>query len=400
MSKRAKSNWQHWLMPTLSILLIAGSALWWVSNMRRVSKAEYYVSKIAAQNPLLGAERFLRQNGMQVSQEETLDVAMEKPLHAGTLLIAERGGVITPQQGRTLLRWVEAGGVLILPAGEPVAEDDEDDDKHGEEGDKTDVNAPDPISTLLKTGLTDSSTKGDYETITLPGLAYPLRIATVGRQLKSLESAPPLAWGDEKNTAIRAFVHGRGQIVLFNWNRFDNRQLAQADHAELLLHLVRLHAGDGVLAKSLLIVRNLSMPAWYAALWHYFACGIIALGVLLISLLWRALPRFGPLLPEAQTARRALMEHVDASGRWHWRDQAGRSLLLKAMRTAVLARIHRREPGLKRLNPAQQLARLATQYGMDQASLEHALHREATAHPADFTRQIQTLQTLRKHHER
>lgn len=391
--QNGKRSWRHWLMPSVSILCIVLAALWWFGNMRRVSKAEHYVSEIAVQNPMLAAERFLRAQGVQVRSEETLDLALESPLRSGALLIAERGGVITPTQGNKLLRWVAGGGVLILPAGEQITEEDDEEDK-------SDIGGSDPISVLVKTGLADTRGKAGTETVSLPTLAYPLRISGAGRPLQSRDDAPPLAWGDADSNAIRAFSHGRGQIVLFNWNRFNNDYLAHYDNAELLLNLSRLPGGTGSANHSLFIVRNLSMPTWYAALWRYFAYGIAALGLLLLFMLWRALPRFGPLLPEAQTTRRALMEHVDASARWHWREPAGRKLLLSALRSAVLARVHRREPGLQRLDRATQLTRLSTQYTIDRASLERALYGEAADHPVDFTRQIQTLQTLRKNHER
>ena len=106
------------------------------------------------------------------------------------------------------------------------------------------------------------------------------------------------------------------------------------------------------------------------------------------------------MLPEAGQERRALMEHVDASGRWLWKLPQGRTVLLLAARYATTQVLQRRVPGLQQMQPGEQVHILAQACQLAAASVASALHHPAATLPPDFTRQIQTLQQLRKHYER
>src|SRR3546814_3831009 len=63
----------------------------------------------------------------------------------------------------------------------------------------------------------------------------------------------------------------------------------------------------------------------------------------LAAWLWMRTQRFGPRLPSPEPARRALLEHVQASGEHLWR--YGRaSALYAAVREVFMARLRRRDP--------------------------------------------------------
>jgi hypothetical protein len=127
---------------------------------------------------------------------------------------------------------------------------------------------------------------------------------------------------------------------------------------------------------------------------------MLALAALLVAWLWGASRRFGPMLPAPVLARRALIEHIDASGRWLWKLEAGRERLLEAVRQRTLAVLQRRQPALMRLERDERHARLAEQCKLSITRVRSALEGGAASDPIEFARQISTLQQLRAHHER
>lgn len=193
--------------------------------------------------------------------------------------------------------------------------------------------------------------------------------------------------------AVRIYAQGKGRVVMLATNYFNNQALPLYDHAELLLHLTHLAPGGHVQ-----LVRMLATVPWYAALWNGFPLLIVSLAAALLLWLWRAVRRFGPMLPDPLPRRRALMEHVNASGRWLWQSPAGRIALLEATRSAALAAVGRRAPELLRLAPDEQCRQLADACRLAPGQLDAALHGAAPSLPADFTRHISTLHTLREHY--
>jgi uncharacterized protein HemY len=60
----------------------------------------------------------------------------------------------------------------------------------------------------------------------------------------------------------------------------------------------------------------------------------------------------------------------------------------------------RRIPQLHAANEQEKVELLAEQTGLLRSDIDAALHNIAALRPQEFTRQIQTLQRLRKHYER
>jgi hypothetical protein len=179
-------------------------------------------------------------------------------------------------------------------------------------------------------------------------------------------------------------------------NYFDNDGLRQFDHAELL---VLLAAQSGAAAPVLLVQDNENV-GWATYLWQHWRPVLLGLAAMLLLWGWSAARRFGPLLPGPAGARRALIEHIDASGRWLWRLPQGRALLLAAVRQRTETLLLRRLPELHALSGPERARRLARLARLPEAHVMDALHGAAATRAADFTRQISTLQQLRAHHER
>ena len=90
---------------------------------------------------------------------------------------------------------------------------------------------------------------------------------------------------------------------------FNNTQLRENDHGELLLALAALNHASGYVA----IVQNLDALPWYRLLWKHYRLALLSLAALLALLFWAAVRRFGPVLPAPANQRRSLMEHIDAA---------------------------------------------------------------------------------------
>jgi hypothetical protein len=74
--------------------------------------------------------------------------------------------------------------------------------------------------------------------------------------------------------------------------------------------------------------------------------------------------------------------------------------LLAAARASTNKVLQRRAPEVQRLPAAEQIIYLARCCNLAAANLAAALQQPAAKSPIDFTRQIQTLQQLRKYYER
>jgi hypothetical protein len=426
--------------PLLTVLLIAGIAWWWNTNMEKRWEAKTNTSDAAVKNPMLGATRLLARHLHPVTIEETLSGALLKPsLPAGTMILAENYGVITVPQVNQLLAWVARGNTLIASPTWGGAEDKETDEGQGAAGkapatkskgasvfrrgtDQIDqlgqhfgveqVTAtprPDqicrqPYRPTLPTKVKAADALPEVDCvagITLPDATYPLRLDASSFKLASHGPTTEMLFNDDDATAVRVFAHGKGRVVFIAENYFNNLYLPLYDHGEFLLDLANLNRD----AAQVLIVKRLDVPSWYQALWALAPLALIALGLALLLWAWRAVRRFGPMLPEPDLARRSLMEHVDASSRWLWKTEKGRGILLTAARAATEKILLRRIPELHKLAEQEKIEHLASNSQLSHSQFSHAdltaaLYNVPAPRPAEFTRQIQTLQRLRKQYER
>jgi hypothetical protein len=426
------------LLTVLAIMLVAGAGWYWIDNLQLRSRPYLHESDAARENPMLAATLLLRKHGHTVTVTGTLAGTPLATLPAGTLIIADPDGIISSGQAQQLLAWVRRGNTLITrpraryeadgatqdaaepanPSGEETGEAPESADSDAAPPDKaveTDKGPVeiDPLGAQLGVGTTDAQAqaqrcgpgaavpKADAASVrlscmTLWGSNYPVEVDTATTILVSLNNAATPAWSDPEAEAVRVYSEGEGHIVMVARNYFNNGSLQHYDHGELLLALVGINRGE----PRVFVVQRLDMTPWYLALWGNFKLAIISLGAGAILLFWKAVPRFGPLLPEPARERRSLIEHIDASGAWLWKVAGGRDILLAAVRGATLSAVQRRAPELRDLPPQQQVERLALLSRLPAAALQAALLEPPARLPREFTRQIRTLQELRNLYER
>ena len=412
----------------LGLLLVGGLVWMWFSWFEQRWVEQPMRSEAATNNPMLAATRLLENHKHRVAIQSTLGLALFAKMPHGTMILADNAGVLTAPQVDQLLAWVARGNTLIAAPTWSATGDGEAAACPNPAAPAPSAPAPArPAMADLRTnnalgerfGIAQAPVAGAGElcrqpwmkngrnppkytvidcvaAITLPGAAYPLRLDSASGKIGPHGEPRDVLFSDQDGLAVRAYAHGKGRMIFVAHNYFDNNFLAQYDHAELLLGLTDLDHDAG----PVLIVQKLDVPSWYRALWAMLPLTIGSAAVALLLLAWVAASRFGPVLPEPDTERRSLMEHVEAGGRWLWKTGHGRDILLTAARIATDRVLARRAPELRRLPPNRLIQDLALQCGLTQEHLDHALLAPPASLPAEFTRQIQTLQRLRKHYER
>lgn len=402
------------------VLLGAAALAWlWFDNMEPRWTAREKVSEAAIRDQMLAATLLLRQNGHPVRWAGSLAEMSLADMPDGTVLVGDGVGVVSPPKAAQLLAWVKRGNTLITqPRPTTVAEQATIGVRHAPRRERpAHLVEVDPVAALLgvrqvyvehkpmckrlaepvpgeNCRATNTPTPLAY--LAPPRAGHRLELEGGDSQLVALPGAAAPVLQDADGVAVRVYRLGQGQVVMLSQNFFANYALNRYDHGELLLALAKLQPAG----QAITVVKHVNAIPWYMELWWYARLMLVSLALALALLLWQALRRFGPRLPRPVQARRSLAEHIDASGAWLWKADGGRELLLDAARADTLALVRRRTPSVLRGAPAAINSALAATHGMSEATVDAALHQPASHLPQGFTRQIRTLQIMRKHYER
>src|SRR3546814_7677547 len=123
---------------------------------------------------------------------------------------------------------------------------------------------------------------------------------------------PLQSWGDlDAGRSYARLAHGAGTVdVVADTSFITNRSLENPGAAELARQLLQTGWKRGTVH----LVYAANMPSlWRLLLEHAWMAWLPAL-LALAAWLWMRTQRFGPRLPSPEPARRALLEHVQASG--------------------------------------------------------------------------------------
>jgi hypothetical protein len=412
------------------VALGAGLFLW--NFERREVEVPRGRSIEAIRNKYLALSRLLERMGHPVSAQRELAKLAQLPEPPATVFLPLNRAALGAQRSQALLDWVARGGHLVVVTytvwGVP-----EDEDRYDTEQDVIVSGRPDLL--LDRFGLrqrhvdsapfTSEHPAVEAETEELPEEAGPPPTPpTLGDLLRgdfngaSRETAyatieegdEPLAlefdadfwWDDTLSQAVWTVAgdagahlveveHGEGRIAALTSDEpLANATLGLADHAEFVVRWLR----EG---------RDVRAPVWIfsAAEWpslpelmRRHAAPVLVAGAALFALwLWRASFRFGPALPAPDGARRRWLEHLEAAGRFHWRQDRGR-VLLGSLREDLLRDLERRRPAWPRLPEAERWERLAHASGLTPEQVVNALRGEART-PRSFGAAVRALERLR-----
>lgn len=427
-----KSSWIVIAIIALLLALCATALAWLVERVPVEQRTGF--SKEAQENRFLAGELLLRRLGYDARTLEDRQAFDQQPLHS-TLLLESDDAFADPKLRERLLDWVRRGGHLVLPL-ESTGNDkllgalgiDVEGRLNGQtlryslplEGQRLaaqissvpvfslDAEPQWSIDLLGHFSGSDAATSQKRgKRATLPTFtARVTQDSTYGspiqaRQGKTLQSdndetqseeddAPQDSEKDaepDTTTLYARYAFGKGLVTVGSFTLFSNRSIDKFDHAVLFARLLTLPERKQPITilfapkypGLLEWLADHASEAWFAAI------------ILLIAGLWRVIPRFGPLLPEAPPVRPGLGEHLTACGHFllHRRTY---EYLIMPLREDVLRALDEQ----RHLHPEipNRTALAAHLSGMRAADIDRALTPEPDTHH-EFLRRVQTLAALR-----
>jgi hypothetical protein len=342
----------RWLVPLAVIALVATGVIWFLSTYERAPGRVWVgPSGEARRNVYLAAGRFAGRMGLPARELRSLpELDTLKP--DSVLLLPSRRQALDPRRLQEIVDWVEDGGHLIAEAEL--------------------VGVADPLFELLDIARAASPAPAKPASIELPD----------GRRMTvSIFGAMTLQAADSGAARYVSFEHGEGRVSALTGLQFARNQLiGDQDNAAFLGHLLRRTPA----AELQVYLRPERLSLW-GFLTQYAAPVLAATAALLALWLWRIAPRFGPVRPDAPPARRRLLDHLRASGRFYWA-QGLRGPLVIAARDAALRAMGRAQPDFVHSNEKTRVARVAALAQIAEQEARRFLNAGGNLRGADFIR--------------
>ena len=339
----------------------------------------------ARHNPLLAARRFLRQMGIPAETLPSL-LPMVLPSEEETLLITTSRNTLYGPQIDELLAWMNRGGHLIVAARRDQSADEENRiedellEKLGIAVYKPDLTAAEvreQASTPINVPLDDEILQVKLSPFTL---------------LENIAVREGLLLKDGLGIRLIHAEYGKGYYtVVSDLGLINNGNIGKFDHAEFLWRL--LHLDDEV--SKVWLAHQEDMPPLWKWLWQHAWMVVISFALLLITWLCSRAVRFGPILIQPPPARKSLLEHIEASGRFLWR-QGQQQRLMSGVEQALKYRLLALHPGWASYDNPRQLRILAEMSRLSQSKIQTVLTEPPTAKPHRFARRVQLLELIRK----
>ncbi|KAA0974857.1 DUF4350 domain-containing protein [Pseudomonas sp. ANT_H12B] len=372
----------------IAVLLGALSVYLYVKATPYQAEIDHGPSPEAHANPYLGAEHFLRKQGLTVGHANGLDILPTLEPHQHSLLLLGDRYNMTPRQIDQVMNWTRAGGRLLFVAQSLW------DEKTGQSNDllldrvqlhqslSKDLKEPppdiadDPYPKLTKLYLENEDAPAYASFDTAFHLEDPKNLAQ--------------AWTNSgKATHMMQLNHGLGSIIVVtDADLWKTSAIDQYDNAWLLWYLTA--------DTSVTLLFNTDHDSLLTLLLRYFPQALVALVALIGFACWHVGVRNGPLLEPAPRARRQLQEHLRASADFMLR-RKGQSSLLHALQQDILRRVRHRHPGFEQLGVAEQWLVLARLTGQPTRAISQAMspRPKQRLSSVEFSRLVAHLQTLR-----
>ena len=357
---------RRWLIPVAVLALLATGVIWFVSTYERVPSREWVgPSGEARRNLYLAAGRFAARMGLATRELRSLpELDSLKP--DSVLLLPSRRQALDPRRMEDIAAWVEDGGHLIVEAEL--------------------LGVSDPLLELLGVERTTGAA---------PSKPVPIELPDGRRLAVSIFGAMTLQGVGAKPARYVSFAHGEGTVSALTGLQFArNPAIGNDDNAAFLWHLVSLT--QPVELQVYLRPERLSL---WAFLTRYAAPVLVAAAALLALWLWRVAPRFGPVRPDAPPARRRLLDHLRASGRFYWAHGL-RGALVIAARDAALRRITRAQPDFAVSSEGVRAARVAALAQIPVEEAQRFMSAGGGIPGAEFIRIMHTAQRIHSALER
>lgn len=424
----------------VAILLVLAAPGYWLAQHLEKREVEMPIGLHgeAKRYPLLAAERYLKRMGLSAERLIDTNHMLSAPAADDVLIITSDRQTLGQERTQGLLEWVKHGGRLIVTvphftekvkpgayAGPPVrdpllkalglalAHTDQDADSCTD----TDADIEDDFDTNTDADVgaeteTDNNTSTDEDThasseenkdtdsdTTTGDYAYtevrfsdadkPLRVKFTPRIVLTGAMATDTVASHAGGIALISRELGKGSVVVAaDLSVLLFRAIGDHDHALFLWHLSRGHG------KVWLVTDN-DMPPLWQWLWQQAPELVTASFIFLILWLWSRGPRFGPLVVEPAPARRRILEHIEASGRFLWQHQKQKRLL-SAVRDELNTTAARRHPAWVSMSDAEKIHHIATLTALESKEVQLLLQDHAPHKRQDFTHLIRQLENIRK----
>lgn len=334
------------------IALLALGSAWFFATFDHIPVTEHVPPTGEARlRDFLAAERFAERMGVRARELRSLP-ELDR-LAPGVLLVPNRRPSIDAARSSRLLAWTQAGNHLVV------------------EAEFTGVD--DPLLDALQIKRSGNGKPQAKPT-------FPDRLSLEAPAVK-----PALQVGDK----LISFPRGKGMVTVATSLAFArNRLIGQPGNAELLWQLMQLTP-----ARQLQVFFHPERLSLTGFLLEHAPLALIAAALLLALWLWHIGPRFGPIVPDAPPARRRLLDHLRASGRYFWA-QGLRARLVLAARDAALRRVARSQPDFPAASESERQARLAALVGISREEAAQFLAAGGAMRGHDFIRMVQRAQRL------
>jgi hypothetical protein len=273
-------------------------------------------------------------------------------------------------QPKSKSAWREAGGHLVAAAER--------------------VGVPDPLLDELGVQRSMPQRPPKPAPFLLPGRSKPQTFTFLDRMaLEAPESEIEWQLGSRQYAKLLSLRRGKGTATVATSLAFaSNGYINIADNADLVWHLVEASP----VRELQIYFRPERLSLWGFLKEH--AAPVLVAGIAFIALwLWRIGPRFGPVLPDAPPARRRLLDHLRASGRYYW-SSGLRGVLVLAARDAALRHLVRAQPDFGSAPVTERVARLGALVSVSKEDAERFITAGGTLRGADFIRVMHTAQQI------
>ena len=364
----------------------------------------------AAKNPLYAGRLFLKGMGIPTTSLDSLQSLTELPDSNTVLVIESKRETLTESQQNRLLDWVGNGGHLILTLvpdwsyyyqTEEIAADDSD-TQASRNTEQELLTSDDPIQQELRIHSSDEAISFKEKksvNIRLAGVDHPLEIGANYYEAIALDKDHPRDDLEQIKIGNDLFIirqpRGNGLITVVSDLAFvDNYNIQEYDHAELFWHLI--HGKHRTLDQptSVWLIHSDEMPNLLSLIWRHFWAFMLMLGGLFLIWVLRVSRRFGPMIPKASEDRRNLLEHIDASGEYYWKQQQ-QHILLNSSRQALQQRLQQRIPGWQAMTSQAQATLLAKRTPLSEAHIALLLSGDIARNAHEFTETIKQLEYIR-----
>ncbi len=344
----------------------------------------------AAYNPLYALKLALLVHGERAAAWPNLAAAENSLGARDTLLLFDRPEAMTQAQAQRLIDWVRRGGHLLMPgppgsvAPGPLAE-------------ALGLRAVLPPPESEKEGEEESdeetSSRFQCDRVRLPGVALKKDAGTwlCDPRFLARDAGFLLAGGDpQRGYRFARRALGAGSVTVAELRYLHNRQLREPEARALAFQLLAPGLGRGTLH----LVYSADVPSLVRLLLTHAWMVLLPLALALAAWLAFRGQRFGPLQALPEPRRRALLEHVQASGEFAWSRHRGAALHAAVLRL-FRQRLQRRAPEIDALSGESQVQALVAALSLPASRVRQALLPQGLQQPLPFTQSIATLLQMR-----